>query len=97
MQVEFYYSKKGIFTQQDHLIVNNKWTPYDELSAKDAETIHLLVTQDLMIANYSLLLMKRGIIDTKERLKLIGRRFFPLLNNIPDIDENGKLNFECYA
>lgn len=92
--IEFYFAPKNTLRDRDVIYVDGKMVPYEKLSPNLVEQIFADLTRNDRIRHYMVTLYRKHITDHVELIKHCARRFFPLLDNIPDIALDGSLNIE---
>lgn len=94
MTVEFYHCNTGAFKESDYVIIDGKWFTYNNVDENAIETILRNLLNINNISNYARTLLKRGINNHKELVRCIAMHFFPMLNKVNDINEDGTVNIE---
>jgi hypothetical protein len=97
MATEFFHCKTVEFKAADYVNIDGKWFTYDELTNNQVNTLWLILFNVDRIRFYIRNLKNKGVTERIEQLRLAARHFFPLLNNTPDITDNGTVNIECHA
>lgn len=94
MTVEFYHPHSAGIKEDDLVYIDGQCRTYDKLTANEIETIFRLLQTVDYIRAYMMLIFKRGIKTHVEIVRHAARKFFPILDYVYDIDNDGNVHVE---
>ena len=92
--IEFAHFPDNTFTGHEYIIEKNEWYILDKADANMIERAFLQLSADSRIRSYFSTLFKRHITSHLELVRHAIWHFFPKINHIDDIADDGTINIE---